>query len=120
MVNNAISKIQAEMDANQDNSYIQLMGEFFLNYIKDHPEAAEKLANPDKTLAGSLKEMEKDARSKKRSGNVVMLTYQEGFEVVFRYFGIEAQPPAAPVVTPPVSVPRQSSAAFDVRLEDLL
>lgn len=124
MVNSAITKIQAEMDANKDNSYIQLMGKFFLDYLKDHPEAAEKLASPEKTITNSLKEMEKVARSKKGSGNMAMLTYQEGFDVVFRYFGITGQAPAAPVINPPSATaptPTPKPAGnFNVRLEDLL
>ncbi|MHB1651410.1 MAG: hypothetical protein ACYCVD_02900 [Desulfitobacteriaceae bacterium] len=121
----AISKIKSEMDKNKNNAYIQVVGEFLLQHLNNHPEDAEKILNPDKSIAKSLDDMRK-AAEKKKVGNFAMFTPQEGFELVMKYFRIEASsgiqipiPQAPSTVTAP---PQEAKSAidFDINLEDLL
>lgn len=70
--------------------------------------------------------MQKEA-SKNKVGNSAMFTPQEGFEIVMKYFGIEATaplaaPPAARSVPTPSIQPKVTSKPaidFDIKLEDL-
>ena len=55
-MNNAITKLKSEMDANENNSYIQV----------------EKIMAADKTIAKSLDAMKKEAE-KKKVGNCAVL-----------------------------------------------
>lgn len=124
MLNNAISKIQTEIDKNANNTYIQAVGGFLLRYLVENPESAEKILVPDKTIGKSLDEMRKEA-SKKKVGSCAVLTDQEGFAVVLKYFGIKA---TAPTSAPKVPIPQIQAAIagskpvidFNIKLEDLL
>lgn len=96
-----MEKLRNEMAQNPDNKYVQVVGDFLLDYLRKHP--AELPA--DKTIKGSLDAMREEAR-KNQSGGVGVLTPDEGFEIVLRYFGFEQQ--------------EQRSQGLDVTLEDLL
>ena len=121
MLDKAIEKIKTEMEGNKDNLYIQVVGEYLLQQLKVNPAAAEKIMAEGKTVGQSLGEMRK-AAEKKKNGNCAVLTNQEGFEVVLKYFGVEVAVNSAPSVVPvePVPVPENKAVEFDVRLEDLL
>lgn len=112
----AVEKIRSEMGENANNGYVQVVGGFLLQILEANPESAEKILAEGKTIKGSLDEMQKEAR-KKQVGNCAVLTDQEGFAVVLKYFGIEEPAAARPVVAPVVARP---SVDFDVRLDDLL
>jgi len=122
-IERAISKVRSEMTQNNANSYIQEVGKFLLNHLTESPRDAEKILVTDKTIGKSLEEMRKVA-AKTKSGNCAVLTDQEGFAVVLKYFGIKGAPVvmAAPSVAPVSSVPapEKPTISFDVRLEDLL
>lgn len=123
MLKDAIQKVKAEMEQNGDNAYIQVVGTFLLQHINAHPEDAEKILTAEKTVANSLDKMRK-AAEKKKVGNVAVLTDQEGFAVVLKYFDIEPDDAiqtemiAASVLDPAAIAPAKHS--FDVKLEDLL
>jgi hypothetical protein len=126
MLEKAIAKIKSEMDQNKNNPYVQVVGGFLLQHLKEHPESAEKIAKPEKTIVKSLDEMKK-AAEKKKVGNCAVLTDEEGFEIVLKYFGIEAvavkyeTPQAIPVTVPtPGAKPVNLEMDFDIKLEDLL
>ena len=112
----AINKIKTEMEANKNNSYIQVVGGFLLQHLEVNPADAEKILTDDKTIAKSLDEMSKVAQ-KKKVGNCAVLTNQEGFEVVLKYFGIDTKP--APTVIKPVQIVSKVDD-FDIKLDDLL
>jgi len=121
MPSKAIEKLRTEMAQNTANSYIQVVGGFLLQHLESHPQDAEKILVTDKTIAKSLDEMRK-AAGKKKVGSCAVLTDQEGFLVVLKYFNIKGEP-AAPVNTNvPTPVPELTKPTidFDVRLEDLL
>ena len=123
MLQKAVSKVRAEMTANKTNQYIQVVGEFLIQHLTARPEDAEKVLNPDKTIAKSLGEMRKEAE-KKKVGNCAVLTPSEGFNFVLKYFGIKGKSAANNVPAPmPVAAPAEpikETPSFDIRLEDLL
>lgn len=123
MLQEATLKIQNEMIQNTQNVYIQSVGGFLLQHLEANPESAEKILAQDKTIGKSLDAMRKEAE-KKKVGNCAVLTDQEGFVVVLKYFGIESGqgPAAAPVIkhTPRPFAPEKPAVDFDVKLEDLL
>ncbi|MDF2790463.1 MAG: hypothetical protein K0S80_3564 [Neobacillus sp.] len=115
----AIEKIKAEMDK-EKNPYVQVVGEFLLNHLDKNPNDSEKIRAADKTILKSLEEMRKVA-SKKKVNNVAVLTPEEGFAVVMKYFGITGQPLAFDIpVASPVPMPSAPVADFDVKLDDFL
>jgi len=127
MPSKAIGKLQSEMTQNNTDSYIQVVGAFLLQHLEQNPKDAEKIMVTDKTIGKSLEQMRKEA-SKKKVGSCAVLTDQEGFEVVLKYFGIKATTPAsaraaAPIITsdnvqPNPSEPKSNN--FNVNLEDFL
>ena len=131
MINLAIEKIKTEMAANANNSYIQAVGTMLLDYNTEVThEAAERILTEGKTISGSLAEMRKIAETKK-VGNCAVLTDQEGFAIVLKYFGIELVAgvppiPASRAVSRTVAVPvavnakEDKPSKFDVNLDDLL
>lgn len=121
----ARSKIQAEVGTG-NHSYTRAIGNFLLQHLEAHQEDASKILAKDKTIAGSQNEMRKEAE-KHRSGSCAVLTDEEGFAMVLKYYGIDgAAPPrpAAPAPPKPDPVPAQRpqkpAVDFDVNLDDLL
>jgi hypothetical protein len=116
----AIEKLKAEMDK-EKNSYVQVVGEYLVSHLEKNPRDAEKILAADKTIIKSLEDMKKEA-SKKKVGNMAILTPNEGFAVVLKYFGIEAKPLACdvPIVTPAAVASQPSNTDFDVKLDDFL
>ena len=123
MPTKAIEKIQSEMTKDNTNSYIQAVGEFLLQHLAENPQDAERILTKDKTIEKSLEEMRKVAQ-KKKSGNCAVLTDQEGFAVVLKYFGIDTKP--SEYVSKPIKNVTERvksnyySNDFDIKLEDLL
>ena len=123
----AISKLRSEMDQNKTNHYVQVVGEYLINYINAHPEAGVKIMVAGKTIGKSLDVMKAEARKNQVNG-CGMFTPDEGFAIVMKYFDIAG---SAPVIQPaPATV--QSTVThlapaaptvkpqFDLKLEDLL
>jgi hypothetical protein len=126
MLKNAIEKIKAEMEQKKNDAYTQVVGEFLLGHLGNHPKDAEKIISADKTIAKSLDEIRK-AAEKKKVGNFATLTPQEGYAIVLKYFQIESTAD----VTVPVAVthtqtikkttPQQKSKVdFDISLDDFI
>lgn len=90
LLEQAIAKLKAEMDANKTNAYVQAIGQFLIEHVQSNPASAEKIMTNSKTVAGSLDAMRKEAE-KKKTGNFAMLTPQEGFSIVLKYFGVDAK-----------------------------
>ena len=111
MLEKAIAKIKAEINSNKDNEYIKVVGEFLLQHLEINPCDAEKINQAEKTIMKSLEEM-RGIASKKKVGNFAMLTPQEGFNAVLKYFGIEG---AAAVTVPSPVVVSQTPIAHPVQ-----
>lgn len=126
MLDKAIKKIKDEM-AKDKNPYVNVIGEFLLNHLNINPGAAEKILDDKKSIIKSLDEM-KNAAEKKKVGNCAVLTDQEGFEIVLKYYGIESSEskgvPIAQEVKEKVEVKKEESSKkvidFDVKLEDFI
>jgi hypothetical protein len=123
MLKKAIKKLKSEMSKN-NNPYIQVVGGFMLQHLNENPERAEKILQEGKTIEKSLEEM-KNAAKKKQVGGCAMLTDQEGFEIVLKYFGIDGLVKDAAIATVQVkmeTIERVSGKVidFDVSLDDFI
>ncbi len=126
-MNEAIQKINAEIEKEKSNPYVKMIGQFLIGYIEQNPESAEKFADKDKTVLKSLDAMRK-AAEKKKSGNYAILTDQEGFEIVLEYFGVDAKlgvKPKLDALAPAPTVPQiqsvpKTESNFSISLDDLL
>lgn len=114
----AVKKLQAEISASKNNSYVKLIGEFLISHVQANPAEASKVMVADKTIAKSLDAMKSEAKKKAVHG-MAMLTDEEGFEIVLKYFGIEGLPNAAPISAPNVTS-SPAASGFDVQLDELL
>ena len=129
MYTNAVEKLKSEIDKAKNNPYVQVVGSFLLGHLEKHPKDAEKIIVADKTITKSLDEMRK-AAEKKKVGNCAVLTDQEAFSIVLKYFGIDSAvtipvPAAAPAVSvqEPVVAPtpkQKSKIDFNVNLDDFI
>jgi hypothetical protein len=126
MFNQAILKIETEMNQSKNNSYIQAVGSFLLQYLKVNPEAAEKILAADKSIVKSLDAM-RQAASQKKVNNCAVLADQEGFTIVLKYFGINSTATATATATVAIEqskenpvIERKASVDFDISLKDLL
>lgn len=108
-----MQKIREEMRKNQNDPYVQVIGEFLLNHLDRNPQDAEKISNPDKTITKSLDEMRKIAE-KKKVRNCAVLTDQEAFAIVLQYYGISQ------TVQQPAANHKNKEIDFDISLDDLL
>lgn len=122
MLNKAIEKLKAEIDGNKNNPYVQVVGEFLLQHLQDNPSNSEKIVQEGKTIGESLSEMRKVAE-KKKVGNCAVLTDQEGFKVVLKYFGIDAAvtvtgvKPQEHMVQAPIAQDKKTNIEFNVELD---
>lgn len=118
MLNQAIKKIQDEIKKEQKGGvsvYVNLIGNYLIKHISKNPSDAEKIIVDGKTITGSLKMMEAEAR-KKKVGNMAILTPEEGFKIVFDYFGIKN---GTIIGEPKQDIPSKSNS-LDISLDDLL
>ena len=87
----AFEKLNEEILEKPNNSYVQYIGEYLIDYINQNPQHSELIVEPKKSIEGSLKHMEGIA-SKNKKGNMAMLTPEEGFKAVLDYYGIKEAP----------------------------
>lgn len=99
MVEQAMAKLGAELRVERVNPYVAAVGNFLMDFLKDNPSSAEKFMAEGKTIIGSMKEVRKEAQ-KVQVGNCGVLTSDQGFEIVLKYFGIKSTGVAAKVVAP--------------------
>lgn len=84
----AIDKIRDEM-AKSGTRYVQVVGSMLTDYLQAHRDCAERIMAKDKTIAGSLAAMRKEAQ-KNATGGVGIIDDQEGMRIVLEYFDIGA------------------------------
>lgn len=84
VIEKAIAKIKTEM---KKNGYAKVIGEHLLKHIEVNKETAKEIVEGKKSLMGSLGEMRK-AAEKVKEGNVAVLTDEEGFKIVDKYFNL--------------------------------
>jgi hypothetical protein len=88
MLVQARAKLQAEIDGNKDNDFVNYIGQFLLTRLENNPEDAEKILDPGKTVQTCMSEMAAVAKEK-----AAMLTDREAFSIVLNHFGIDVVPP---------------------------
>lgn len=105
MLQQALQKIQSELSEKAKDKYVQAIGAFLIKHIRQRTEHAPFILTDGKTIAGSLGAMKEEAR-KQQSNGVGMLTDDEAFAIVLKYFGVPvADPvPAAVPVVPDINV----------------
>lgn len=84
----AIGKINGEMQKSPDDRVLEAIGHYLIDRITDAD--AEKVR--DKTLKGAVEKM-RSAAQKVARGGVGVLTDEEGFAIVRRYFGLRDDAP---------------------------
>lgn len=89
MLNKAIKKINDEIEK-EKNPYVKVIGKYLLGVIADNEGAAEKILAADKTIMKSLEAMRK-AAEKNKVGNMAMISDEEGFAIVLKYFEIKQE-----------------------------
>jgi hypothetical protein len=132
MLEKALEKLKAEMDQNKNNDYVQCVGEFLINHLKENPADGEKILSEGKTITKSYDEIEKEARKKTKKNRAVIIP-QEGFYIVMKYFGIKSdfskvnkisetktETPSSEVKIKTQEKIHKSSIDFDVNLDELL
>lgn len=87
MINKAIKKINDEIEK-EKNPYVKVIGEFLLSVIEGDEVVAEKIMANDKSIMKSLDSMRKEAE-KVKVGNMAMISDEEGFAIVLKYFDIK-------------------------------
>jgi hypothetical protein len=88
MLNEAIKKIQDEIEAEKSNSYVLYVGKQMIEHINKNPGYAQNILEEGKTIKGSLEEMRKEA-AKVKQGNMAVIPPDQGMRIVFDYFGIK-------------------------------
>jgi hypothetical protein len=88
MLLEANKKLEVEME--QGNKYVKLIGQYLLDHLKKNPEEATAIMTDGKTIKGSVDAMQQEAMKAENSG---MLSDPEGYAVVLTYFGISGQAP---------------------------
>lgn len=118
MIENARKKIMDEM-SKEKSPYIQVIGNYLLRYLEQNPGVAAAILNQEKSIKQSMEEMKRVAE-KNKVGNCAVLTDEEGFAVVLKYFGIQEEPGRQSASARSLSSKRETEINFDVKLEDLL
>lgn len=111
----AIEKLKNEMNENNDDAYIQAIGQFLIQQIEKVESVAEAILATDKTIKNSLEAMKNEAKKKAVNG-FAMFTPDEGFALVLKYFDIKNEKNEIPEV----KVPVKKSSRFEVKLDDFL
>jgi hypothetical protein len=113
MLQQALQKLQTEIGSvDKKNKYVPVVGGFLINHVRNNPEHASLILVDGKTVSGSLEAMKAEAK-KQASDGVGVLTDEEGFNVVLKYFGVDVPDPVAPE-------PEPTARNFNVSLDDLL
>lgn len=87
MIEKAIEKIKEEIEENK-NSYTEIIGNYVIQHIEINQQATEAIINEEKTLAGSLEQMRKEAL-KVKQGDIAIRTDEQAFKIIRDYFGFE-------------------------------
>jgi len=92
MTEDAIKKINTEMQKAPDDPYREIIGHYIIDRCVD-PACAEQVLKEGKTLEGAMKAVTEAARNAAKNG-VAVRTPAQVFGEVDRYFGLAADPAA--------------------------
>lgn len=108
-----IEKFDSECEKSPLNYTLRVICEHMIDYLHKHEGEADKI-DSKKTLAGAVDAMRNEAR-KRASGNCGVLTDAEGFEIVHKYFGVDAIDDAEPETEKPQKPVRKVVSLFGTR-----
>lgn len=91
MIELVFEKINTEKAENGENAYIQVIGDFLINLVKENPQHAGKIMETSKSIKGSLEFMKSKAKAVEKNG-MAMFTPDEGYKIIKEYFGITEAP----------------------------
>lgn len=103
MLQQALQKLQKEIGEKTKDAYVSHVGSFLIKHVKEHPEHAAFIIADDKTISGSLAAMREVAR-KRQSNGVGVLSDEEGFNIVLKYFNVPLQTEANKIVEPELMI----------------
>lgn len=112
MIQQAIIKINAEMQRNASDRYTEAIGHHVIDACTTEANATAIL-DQQKTLKGAMDAVRKEAQSKAKGG-VAVMDDGEVYAIVDQYFGLTTAP-AAPAHTP---APAQKQAAVSLDIDD--
>ncbi len=123
MTEQAIVKINEEMQKDADNKYLEILGHYVIDRCEDKL-CAEKVIKGTLTLKGAFEEIKKKAKKTAKNGCSVMKD-REIFDVVDRYFGFsvddkQRQKSISSVDGVEVSEKTPSVNALDLDFESLI
>ncbi len=110
MLQQALQKLNAEISsADKKHKYIPVVGGFLINHVRNNPDHANLIMAEGKTLAGSVQAMAAEAKKIAFQGCGV-LTDEDGFNIVLRYFGIDV----------PKKEPEPVAVGLNINVDDML
>lgn len=119
MKSQAIAKINAEMQKDPDNQYIEILGHYIIDRCTDDITAA-KVAAEGKTLTGAMDKIMRKARAVKK-GNVGVLSHSVVFGTVDEYFGLKTDEQAQiNAMTSAMGTPKPQKPGVALDLADFL
>lgn len=113
----AIEKLEAEMKVSKE-PYVQLIGQYLIDHVRDNPVDAVHILNEKKSVAGSLEHMKNMAKKKQKNGYAIF-TPDEGFAIILEYYGIETRKTVIENPKTVLETPK-SVHKLDINLEELL
>lgn len=117
MIEQATLKVRNEMEK-ENNPYVKVIGDFLIDYINANETEAQKIvADEKKTIMKSIEAMRKEA-AKNKVGNMAMLTPEQGYAVVLKYFGIKGKENIK--VDYSFNQQKEQKSDFNVELTDFL
>lgn len=91
VIEQAVEKIEKEMKE-KNSTYINVIGSYVLKQLEVNKPVCEEIIKGNKTIAGSVEEMRREAKKNAKDG-IAVLTDEEGFAIVSKYFGFEGVQP---------------------------
>ncbi|WP_036217095.1 hypothetical protein [Lysinibacillus sphaericus] len=124
MVEQAMAKLSAELRVEKVNPYVAAVGNFLMDFLEDNPSSAEKFMAEGKTIIGSMKDVRKEAE-KVQVNNCGVLTSEQGFEIVLKYFDITTgdtpdKQVDVPKATNTVNLSGGATPRFEASLDEFL
>ena len=120
MTNKALEKINAEMQKDPQNVYMEAVGHYVLDRVAMSPEDAEKILAEDKSLKGCLEEIKKKAQ-KEAKGGVAVIRDDVVFGWADEYFGIGKNDAAVQIARGAASgTPFPAAPALSIDFNDFL
>lgn len=108
-IDRAIAKINAEMQREPQNLYMEAVGHHVIDSCTTEANA-EAILTEGRTLRGALDAIRAEAK-KQATGGVAVMTDAAVFAIADNYFGLTNTSPAAPAVPAPAAKPRAAAPA---------